>query len=42
MALGIRYMTFIEDLKQDIEDVPVRFFDLVKKDHAVGMSSDLL
>ena len=41
MPLGVCYMAFIEDLQQDIEDVPVRFFDLVKEDHAVGVPSDL-
>ena len=41
MPLGICYMTFIQNLQQDIEHVSMGFFDLVKEDHAVGVPSDL-
>ena len=35
-------MSFVQDLEEDIEDIGVRFFNLIKQDDGIGLASDLL
>src|SRR3990167_9121198 len=39
-SLCIRNMTVIHDLEKRVEDFRMRFFDFVKKNHAVGFASN--
>src|SRR5580704_11092965 len=39
-TLTIRDPAIIQDLEQNIEDIRVRFFDLIKKHNAVGFAAD--
>ena len=39
-ALAIRHPAIVENLKQHVEHVGVRFLDLIQQDHAVGLTSN--
>ena len=41
-ALGIGDMSLIQHLQKDVEHIRMRFLDLIKQDHAVGMRPYLI
>ena len=41
-AVRVRHLAFVEDLKQDIEHVGMRLFDLVKEQHRIRTAAHLL